>query len=74
MPSAVGRGGIHGCLDTSTVIPFTYSPESQLCCLHTDVVDLECEVVLSLAAGSGELFSLRPWSYCETPLGHHSQI
>lgn len=44
---------------TCTVILFTYSPESQLCHLHPDVVELEFEVVLSFAAGSGELFSLR---------------
>lgn len=54
------RGSIRGCLDTCTVILFTYSPESQLRCLHPDVVELRCEVVLSLAAGSGELFSLKP--------------
>lgn len=50
---AAGERGIHG---HCTTIPVNYPPQSQPSHLHPDVVELECEVVLPLAAGSGELF------------------
>lgn len=50
---APGERDIHG---HCTIIPGNYPPQSQPCHLHPDVVELECEVMLPLAAGSGELF------------------